>query len=271
MDARHRAWVLSGKLRSMEPSRWLELLAIEGDRLGSVPVDSLDTPVPTLPDWTVERVLRHTGKVHRWVTATLAAGPGAGLATDVEALPKGPAALDAYRESVLAVAEELARHDPNEESTTFVGPGTAAFWYRRQAHEVVVHRVDAQDAVHAAGGPAPDPIAVDHAADATDEWARLFLATRFGQRAGGLPEDLHGRSVHIHGTDDPGPTDGAEWILRLGADGVEVEASHAKGDVALRGPAEDLLLVLWRRRPLTDVEVVGEVTVAERLIAVARF
>ncbi len=255
----------------MEPSRWLELLRTEGDRLASVPVEALDAPVPALADWNVERVLRHTGRVHRWVTATLAAGPGAGLATEVEPLPKGPAVVEAYREAFETVATELARHDPDQESATFIGPGTIAFWYRRQAHEVVVHRVDAQDAVHAAGGSEPEPIAVDHAVDATDEWARLFLATRFGQRSGALPEDLHGRSVHIHGTDDPSPRDGAEWILRLGATGIEVEASHAKGDVALRGPAQDLLLTLWRRRPLSTVDVVGDAAVAERLLDVARF
>lgn len=255
----------------MEPDRWLKLLSVEGGRLASVPADALDAPVPSVEGWTVERVLRHTGKVHRWVTATLAAGPGAAMATDVESLPTGAAAIEAYREALEGVVAELARHGPDDDVVNFTGPGTARFWYRRQAHEVAVHRVDAQDAVHAAGGPAPEPIAVDHAADAVDEWANLFLATRFGQRFGSLPEDLHGRSIHVHGTDDPAPADGAEWILRFGAEGVEVEAAHAKGDVALRGPAEDLLLVLWRRRPLDRLDIVGDRTVAERLLDVARF
>ena len=45
----------------------------------------------------------------------------------------------------------------------------------------------------------------------------------------------------------------------------------AKGDVALRGPANDLLLALWRRRSLDSIDVVGEAAVAERLLDVARF
>jgi len=52
---------------------------------------------------------------------------------------------------------------------------------------------------------------------------------------------------------------------------VQVAATHAKGDVAVRGPANDLLLALWRRRPLDSVDVVGERAVAEQLLDVARF
>ena len=52
---------------------------------------------------------------------------------------------------------------------------------------------------------------------------------------------------------------------------VEVVAAHQKGDVALRGPAADLLLTLWRRRPLDTIDLVGDTAVAERLYDIARF
>ncbi len=237
-----------------------------------MPPEALGAAVPTLPDWTVERVLRHTGKVHRWVAAVLAAGPGADLSVPLESLPRGPRCLPAYREALDVVLAELARHDPSEEAPTFGGPGSVAFWCRRQAHEVAVHRVDAADACHAAGGAAPEPLAVDGAADAIDEWANLFLATRWQQRNGDLPDDLVGRSVHLHGTDDPPPPDGAEWLITFGEGStVDVEATHAKGDVAMRGTAQALLLTLWRRRRLADLDTVGDVAVAERLLDIARF
>jgi len=255
----------------MDATRHLDLLRLEGERLASVPVDALDAPVPALPDWNVERVLRHTGKVHQWVTALLAAGPGADLSVDLPGLPKGPDCLPAYREALDGVVAELARHDDDEPAVTFAGPGTAGFWYRRQAHEVAVHRCDAADAVHAAGGPTPEPLEVDGAADAIDEWANLFLATRWQQKNGGFPTDMAGHTVHIHGTDDPAPADGAEWLLTFTADRVEVQATHAKGDVALRGSAPDLLLTLWRRRPLDGLDMIGDVGVAERLYDIARF
>jgi hypothetical protein len=52
----------------------------------------------------------------------------------------------------------------------------------------------------------------------------------------------------------------------VGADGT-VTREHAKGDAALRGPAADLLLALWHRLPLDDLDVVGDRAVAERFVA----
>lgn len=256
----------------MEPARHLEILRHEVDLLAAVDPGALGAPVPTLEDWDVERVVRHVGKVHEWVLGMLRLEPGQGMgdAPPVAGLPKGPDCLPAYR----AVADELLAHlegeDPARTCINFAGVGDVAFWMRRQAQEVSVHRVDAQDAVHAAGGPAPDPLAADGAADGIDEWARFFVAVRWAQK-GSLPDGLAGRTVHIHGTDDPAPADGAEWLLTFADDAVEVEATHAKGDVALRAPANDLLLAVWRRRPLSTIDLVGDTTFAEHLFDVARF
>lgn len=257
----------------MHAERHLEILRAQGGLVAALPADALDATVPSLPDWTVERVVRHLVKLHHWVLGALQLPEGAGIdqVGPLPEVPKGPACLPAYAEALDALVAHVDGRDPAEPAVTFVGPGTVGWWLRRQAHEVAVHRIDAQDAVHAAGGPAPDPLDADAAADGIDEWARLFLAVRFGQRFGALPAALEGRTVHVHGTDDPAPADGAEWLLTFADGGVDVAATHAKGDVALRGPAEDLLLVLWRRRPLDDLEVIGDRAVAEALLDAARF
>lgn len=257
----------------MEPGRHLEIVRLEAGRLASIDPSQLGASVPTLPDWDVERVLRHVGKIHEWVLGMLRLEPGQGLgdAPAPVGLPKGPECLPAYR----AVADELIAQfevdDPNRSCLHFAGEGDVAWWMRRQAQEVSVHRVDAQDAIHAAGGPEPDPIEADAAADGIDEWARFFLGVRWGQRFGAFPDDLIGRTIHIHGTDDPAPIDGCEWLLTITAEGLDVAATHAKGDVALRGSANDLLLALWRRRPLDSIDVVGDRAVAERLLEIATF
>ena len=67
-------------------------------------------------------------------------------------------------------------------------------------------------------------------------------------------------TVHLHGTDTES---GGEWFIH--ADG-RVEAVHAKGDVAVRGPASDLLLVLYARLPLDTVEVIGDRALAVELL-----
>ncbi|MCB0963174.1 MAG: hypothetical protein KDA98_07725, partial [Acidimicrobiales bacterium] len=39
----------------------------------------------------------------------------------------------------------------------------------------------------------------------------------------------------------------------------------------VRGPAADLLLALWNRRPLDSVDIVGDRAVVTRLLEVATF
>lgn len=248
----------------MTPDEHLDLLRSEGHRLAAMPVDALDAPVPTVPGWTLERVLRHTGKVHRWVAATLAAGPGADLggSAELRSLPKGPDCLPAYREALEQLLTELAAHDFDRPAPTFAGPGTVGFWARRQAHEVAVHRVDAADAVHAAGGPAPEAMSVTGSVDGVDEWARLMLPRVLAE----VPVVLREKTVHLHGTDAPD----AEWLLTLTPGGVRVTAGHAKGDVAVRGTAQELLLTMWRRRPLAALEMFGDAGVAQAMVDAAR-
>lgn len=261
----------------LSAARHLEVFAEAGHRLAALSADELDLPVPTVPGWTVEDVVRHTGKVHRRVSAYLAApsdaDPGA-VARSVASLPAGPACLEAYAAAHGDLLQALTGLNLDTPVATFAGPRPGAFWVRRQAQEVSVHVVDATDALAAAGGP-PSPLpAVDVAVDGVDEWLRLFLATLWVRREG-LPADLHGRTVHLHGT-DPGvagasgtPLD-AEWTVAVGDGPVTVTVGHAKGDVALRGPAALLLLALWRRRPLDALDVVGDRTVAARLLDVVR-
>jgi hypothetical protein len=71
-----------------------------------------------------------------------------------------------------------------------------------------------------------------------------------------------GGSVHIHCTDVAG-----EWTVRESDDGFEVSREHAKGDAAIRGAANDIVQVLWRRVPLTACDVVGSTEVAARFVA----
>ena len=66
-------------------------------------------------------------------------------------------------------------------------------------------------------------------------------------------------SLHVHCTDVDG-----EWTVRAADAGVQMTREHAKGDAAMRGRAEDLLLTLWRRPvPAGAVDVVGDPASAE--------
>ncbi|RVW06062.1 maleylpyruvate isomerase N-terminal domain-containing protein [Rhodococcus spongiicola] len=249
----------------MDAASLQNALREQGEMLAATPVAALSEPVPMVPGWTVEHVVRHTGKVHQWVVAALQASaetPLSAIRRNGD-MPRGPECLATYRAALDSVLDAFTRLDLGKPAPTMSGPGTVAWWLRRQTHEVAVHRIDVADALQAAGGPRVAELDPQIAADGVDEWVHVFLVRL--ARGGRLPDSLDGRAIHLHGTD----TESAEWHIAFGSDAVEVTREHRTGDVALRGPAQDLLLTLWRRRPLVNLDAVGEVALARALFGAA--
>ena len=214
----------------------------------------LEAPVPSCPDWDVAALLAHIGRVHRWVVACIAAD-GRVAPADLDPPPAGAAVLDYARDAAEGLVAALDR-PPDDPAWTFAPPPTIGFWLRRQAQETTMHRVDAE----LASGPA-SPIDGDLAADGIDEWLGLLP-----YRPGKPPPTGAGETLHLHCTDRDG-----EWLLRRAPGHLEIEPSHAKGDVAVRGPASDLLLVLLHRASSDAVEVLGDRPVLDAFLAESAF
>lgn len=208
---------------------------------------SLKTPVPTMPGYDLGSLLLHTGYLCRFY------GQCAGGAENPE-IDTGDLADDpvAWHEATLAeLVGALEAADPSAPAWTWRGEDrTAVFWFRRAAQEFAVHRWDAESAV---GEPAPvDPaLAADGIDELLDEFAPVFdVAGMFGGA---------GETIHLHATDHEG-----EWLVAMHPDRVEVRREHARGDVAVRGTASDLLLFLWGRVPPERLEVFGDASLLER-------
>jgi uncharacterized protein (TIGR03083 family) len=240
------------------PHGWDRERAAATARLAAVASTAPDAPVPTCPGWTVARVAVHTGRIHRWVAAALTAPDG----TEVPPAPRPAPETDlggwlVEGGDLLTVAFEAA------------GPGgavrapgwerSAPWWRRRTCHETVVHAWDVEAAVGV-----PTSIDGQLAVDGIDEVVEVFLPTAFDLDAFGEPATLH-----LHATDDD--LDGGEWLVAVGSDGVRSERRHAKGDVAVRGSASDLLLWAWGRVPTSALDVMGDADVAERYLAATRY
>jgi uncharacterized protein (TIGR03083 family) len=205
----------------------------------------LDNKVPSCPDWDLAALVAHTSRVQRW--ATIAIGAKGEPAGRFPRPPEDRGEIPGWYEAGLAELLAALRAEPDEAPAwNFAGvePATVAFWRRRMAQETAVHRWDAQAAVGA-----PEAIEPELAADGIDELMAFFAARRLAQIEGGV--DLGG-TIHVHCTDVPG-----EWTFTARGTTFEATGGHAKGDVALRGPAAELLLVLWGRRTLDDAEVGG--------------
>lgn len=211
----------------------------------------LDTAVSPCPGWTVADLVWHLTEVHQFWRTMVAERLTHWDQCPRPARPADGELLAAYRTGFAATVEVLTAADPATETWTWSSDKTAGFVVRRMAQETAVHRWDAEQA---AGRDAPIDAAL--ASDGIDEFLSHFIQNR---AEGTAPV---GGSVHLHCTDVAG-----EWTVREVESGFDVAREHSKGDCALRGAANDLLLALWRRRPLSTVDVVGDTQVAARFVA----
>jgi len=229
----------------MERDEFIAAIRTHGRRVAdAADAAGLEAPVPSCPGWVVGDLVRHaTNVVDFW--AAIASGDPADPADYVA----GPVPADAelvasYRDDVERIVSTLGPLDPAAPCWTWTDQQDIGFVQRRMAHELAVH---GWDATNASG--APEPIEPALAVDGVDEYLDVFVPTKAGH-ADGSPF-----TAHLHATD----TDG-EWVVHMGDGTWSVERAHAKGDVAVRGAASDLLLALWGRVPYDSavLEVFGE-------------
>lgn len=241
----------------MEFDAYLDAIERESAALRSAATRGpLDAVVPTCPDWTLEELVRHVRNTQRWGMLNVQrATPAEHVPFDeVGDAPKGPAVIDAFTAATAELVSTLRKTGPDAPVWTFRGPSVSRFWGRRAALEVAMHRWDGENAVGLA-----QPIDAPLAADGIDEildFASTLMASKFAGTSG---------TMHVHSTDADG-----EWLVDF--DGrIVVTREHAKGDVAARGSASDLLLVLYGRVPPETVELHGDGALVERWQELATF
>ncbi|MGQ0464095.1 MAG: maleylpyruvate isomerase family mycothiol-dependent enzyme [Sporichthyaceae bacterium] len=218
----------------------------------------LDEDVPGCPGWTARDLAVHLAGVYRWVgdivgdrlDAPPAPDRQAALFTDPDpGDDTGVLARLAEAAEATATVLRVATDDPVC-WTIWNGRPPREFWIRRMMHETVVHRIDAQNVGRAPGdlltGGGLDTAV---AADGVDE-----MMLGFAGLYAGLLLDAPATLV-LQATD----VDRA-WWARLGPEspafGRAVPATHV--DVTVRGTAGELLLLVWNRRELDGLDVLGD-------------
>lgn len=227
----------------MEPSTHLSHLRADAAALLDACRSDPSAAVPSCPGWDRAALLAHVTSVHTWVRAQLEAGTGERVRrSDTELPPEGDELPGLYEAGVADLLARLEAMDLAATWPTWAGPQPGTFFPRRMAQETAMHRWDAD----------PTPIAPDLAIDGVDEFLELFAPRIPGETLDGA-----GGTIHLHATDVD--SDAGEWLIRLTGGGIEFEHGHAKGDVAVRGRASDLLLWAWNRVPVDDrFEVFGD-------------
>ena len=224
----------------MERAAHIEAVARESAALAdALAAGPRDARVPSCPDWSVADLAEHVGRFTGFWTHVLCEGTGRPKPAAPDPPPEGDLG-DWYRALSGHLVEELRATPPDIEVWTWKDDEhTPAFVARRAAHELAVHRVDAQ---LARGSHTPVEAAL--AADGIDEALML---------AGVAPVRGDGQTLHLHGTDRDD-----EWLLTLAPSGLQVERAHGKADLALRGAVSDLELLLYHRPPVAAVEHLGD-------------
>lgn len=197
-----------------------------------------ETPVPNCPDWTVQRLVAHVGRVFGIVDRVVRLGDPAAPPAKVGALTGNfDEVLVGYDERRAALIALLRGTDPAAPAWHFspTAPKTVAFWSRRMAHESTVHRLDAEGA---AGRDAP--VEPEFAADGTDE-----VLTRLIHR----PTDRwavagHSGTVLYHAADA-----GRAWTVRLVPGQLPQAAPEIapEPDASVVGLADAVYRAVWGR------------------------
>ncbi len=195
--------------------------------------------------WDRTELLAHTANVHGWARAQIQAGTERRVRfSDLAPAPTGAELPRWFEDGVLELAQLLSEMDVDATWPTWAGPQPGTFFPRRMAQETAVHRWDV----------APGPIDAALAVDGIGELLDLFVPRLPVDRLAGVTG-----TIHLHATDIDG-----EWLVRFHDGAVAVERVHAKGDVALRGGAGDLLLWAWNRALVDDrFEVFGDPALLE--------
>ena len=252
-------------MSGLGPERHSAVLPVETARLADAVRDAdLTRRVPTCPGWTLAQLVGHVGQVHRWAAALVAeraSGPREAGEPDDLAVPEGAQQRSAWlREGAARLVDAVREAGVETTVWSWADEQTAGFWLRRMVHDTAVHRADAELAVGR-----PFQISAELAADGISEWLELLSSAKLAAGSPAIGKLRgHGQTLHFHATDD-GLGETGEWMVRRTPSGVVWEHGHRKGDVALRGPAAELLLVITHRLPVTDprIQVLGD----EQLIA----
>ncbi|MAO79850.1 MAG: hypothetical protein CMH82_04155 [Nocardioides sp.] len=214
--------------------------------------------VPTCPDWDADDLLWHLAEV-QWFWGEVVAARPAGPPEQHPQRPASRAALLAFFDEVSArLCDLLGTAAPDEPAWSWAEEQTVGFTQRRQAHEAMIHRVDAELCAGAA-----TPLPVDLAADGVAE----LLEVMYGGEPpawGDFTPDGHLTAVELTDT-------GHRLVVRTGrfvgtdpASGAALDVAHlvrvaddAPAAATVAGTAADVDAWLWHRRDDAPLSVTG--------------
>jgi uncharacterized protein (TIGR03083 family) len=253
----------------LSASQYLSAIETESVRFREVLADAqTGAPVPSCPAWDAFDLLHHLTEVqHQWAWLVANRPKSREECPDIERAPSYADALAVFDEVSAGLVTALRDADPAEPAWTWSKEHdqNVGFILRRQAHEALIHRLDAEltvtghfselDPALAADGvdevldvmfggcpewgefsPLPHYIRVELSDTGNSVWVQL------GRFSGTDPsDDTHYDEDDIHVVDDPG----------------------VEPDVVISAPAGVMDARLWRRGDGDSIHLAGDLAIVD--------
>jgi uncharacterized protein (TIGR03083 family) len=242
----------------------LAVTAADGRELLAVAQADWSRPVPCCPGWTAADLLGHMGAILGWMARIVTTGQAVPR-SDRETPPSDHEALAAWYAAHLDTTLRIlttARADAAAWTFSSLGDHRVAWWRRRLAVELAIHRWDMQQAASPGSNRALPPLDGTIAAAGIEEFLTEFLPGLLSQ------PDIAGitGSLHLHATDGD-----SEWWVNLDdKERAVAVAGHRKADTAVRASRSDLLLWLTNRQEPAALDIQGRPEVAARWVQLRR-
>jgi len=219
------------------------------------------TRIPGCPDWNASDLLWHLAEVQWFWARTVRTRPAA--PGDDDAGPERPTSYDgllaAFDDWSGELAAQLESSDASEKAWTWADDQTVGFIQRRQAHEALIHRLDAEQAAGSV-----TPLDARLAADGVVECLDVMF--------GGCPPwgEFHGLPHHVRV--DLSDVRESAWVqigrftgtnpaddVHHDEDDIHVVADPGvEPDACVSGPAGAVDAWLWRRGDDSEIHVTGD-------------
>ena len=237
--------------------------------------------VPTCPDWDAADLLWHLTGVQLYWAKILRHRPASPDDIDEPAAERPESyaeILEAFDDFSHALVTECRRADPEEPAWHWSGDNRVGTSYRRQAHEALIHRIDAELTAGAPVTPLDAALADDGVAEVlgvmyggAPPWGTFTPSGEtIAVQISDTGTDLLVALGTFNGTD---PEDGRTYEDE---DDLSLVDAGAEPVATITGTAADLDTWLWKRDPALTIgwdegdriRVEGDPKVAERLNAI---
>ena len=251
----------------LSASRYLSAIESESARFREVLADADPAaPVPTCPAWNAHDLVHHlasTQAVWAWQVDNRPKGPEE--RPELERAATYADSLTAFDEASAGLVAALRDADPADPAWTWSKEQTVGFILRRQAHEALIHRLDAELTAIGHIGELDPALASDGVDEVLDvmfgglpEWGEFSPLPHYIRvELTDTGQDVWVQLGRFSGTD---PSDGTHYD----EDDIHVVADPGtEPDAVISAPAGVMDARLWRRGDGDSIHLAGDLMIVD--------